>query len=522
MKNTLLIVMVLSVCLSCGSRTETTQKKPNIIIIYADDLGYGDLSTYGGKGVKTPAIDKLAANGVKFTDAHCSAATCTPSRYALLTGSYGFRSQAEVLPGDAPLLIDPNIGTLPSMLQGAGYRTGVVGKWHLGLGIGAIDWNEEIRPGPLEVGFDYSYIIPATGDRVPCVFVEGRQVVGLERDDPITVSYADRIGGDPVGYENPELLKQQADRQHSETIINGISRIGYMSGGNSARWRDEDFADILTEKAETFIEQNKRDPFFLFFSFHDIHVPRVVHERFEGASGMGPRGDAIVQMDWCVSQIQKVLDESGLSDNTLIIFTSDNGPVLDDGYADQAIELIGLHEPNGPFRGGKYSAYESGTRVPTIVYWPGQVQPGISNALLTQVDLYASLASLVGQDLSPEDAPDSFNYLNAWLGKQEEGRYEILEEAYTFALRQGKWKYIHPAKEGYSTWVEDVKHIESGLTLEEQLYDLKSDLSEQTNLASQFPEQVEKMKERIRAIQEAPTRPGWGEDNPTQSKTTFN
>ncbi len=516
----LFFLSILVIAISCQSKVENDKsehkQKPNIVIIYGDDLGYGDLGSYGATHVKTPAIDAMAEGGMKFTDAHCSAATCTPSRYALLTGSYGFRSRAEVLPGDAPLLINPEVGTLPSMLQNAGYTTGIVGKWHLGLGIGDIDWNEAIKPGPLEVGFDYSFIIPATGDRVPCVFVEGHHVVSLDKADPITVSYGEPIGMDPIGTEHPEMLKQQADRQHSETIVNGISRIGYMSGGNTARWKDEDFADVLTDKAVSFIDDNKEKPFFLFFSFHDIHVPRVPHERFKGTSGMGPRGDAIVQMDWCVGELKKALQERGLLENTLVIFTSDNGPVLDDGYEDQAVELLAEHNPNGPFRGGKYSAYESGTRVPTIVYRPGHVKPGVSSTLLNQVDLYASLASLVGEKLRPTDAPDSFDYLDSWLGKSNEGKTVMLEEAYTLALRDRDWKYILPAEKGFTTWVEDVKDIESGLSLEHQLYNLSEDIGEKVNLADQYPDKVAAMKAKIEAILENGTRPEWD-----RTQTTF-
>lgn len=434
----------LAILQACNSGSEYPEGKPNILIIYGDDLGYGDVGINGAKGVNTPYIDQLAKNGINFTDAHCSSATSTPSRYSLLTGSYAFRNNAAILPGDAPLLIDPGKGTLPSMLQKAGYKTAVIGKWHLGLGRGEVNWNEEIKPGPREVGFDYSFLIPATGDRVPCVYIENQHVVGSEANDPITVSYVQEFDDYPTGTEHPELLRMKSDSQHSNTIINGIGRIGYMKGGEKTLWVDEEFPILLTNKAKTFMEENQSSPFFLYFSFHDIHVPRVPNPMFIGKSTMGPRGDAIAQMDWCVGQLIKKIEELDLSRNTLIILTSDNGPVLDDGYEDRAVELLGDHKPTGPFSGGKYSAFEAGTRVPTIVSWPGVVTPGISDALLSQVDLYASLAQLTGQELVLNDAPDSQGLLNTWLGKSRKGRKLMLEESFTLAIRDGKWKYINP------------------------------------------------------------------------------
>lgn len=500
MKHLIFTTTCLAAVAACTpAKEEDTARKPNILIIYVDDLGYGDIGINGAKGVRTPNVDRLARGGVNFTDAHCSAAMSTPSRFSLLTGSYAFRNQAAILPGDAPLIIDPEKGTLPSMLQQAGYTTGVIGKWHLGLGRGEVNWNEEIKPGPREIGFDYSFLIPATGDRVPCVFVENQKVVGADPDDPIQVSYTDRIDGYPLGSEHPELLKQKADPQHSNTIVNGISRIGYMSGGKKALWKDEDFPFVLTNKAKTFITENKDHPFFLYFAFHDIHVPRVPNERFVGKSTMGPRGDAIAQMDWCTGELIRHLEELGLSENTLVIFSSDNGPVLDDGYADQAVELLGEHQPAGPYWGGKYSIYEAGTRVPTIVYWPGTVKPGVSRALLTQVDLYASLSRLVGREIGAGDAPDSENHLDAWLGKTEQAREVMLEEAFTLGLRMGTWKYIHPQNGNTPDWLLN-KEVETGLTDEIQLYNLDEDPGETINMATEHPEIVKEIQERLEKI----------------------
>jgi arylsulfatase A-like enzyme len=465
-----------------GGQNTADTNKPNVVIFYIDDLGYGDVGSYGATGVDTPNIDRLAANGIRFTDAHSSAATCTPSRYSLLTGEHGFRVEADILEGDAPLMIRPGKPTLAAMLGRAGYATGVVGKWHLGLGDGDLDWNDDISPGPLDIGFDYAFLLPATGDRVPAVYVENRQVVDLDSADPISVSYTGKVGDRATGYDNPELLRFAADPQHSDTIINGVSRIGHMGGGEAALWVDEAFPDVFTAKAVAFMREHRDEPFFLFHSFHDIHVPRLPNPRFEGRTTMGPRGDAIVQVDWMVGEIVAELQSLGIA----------NGPVLDDGYADQSVELIGDHRPAGPFRGGKYSAYEAGTRIPTIVYWPDSVEASTSNALLSQIDIYASVAGLLGVELEEREAIDSRNQIDAWLGRTDQGRDYLLEESVgTLALRKGNWKYILPWDgRGGLEWVADDKDIEGGFTSEPQLYDLDTDPGEQENLANRFPELV--------------------------------
>lgn len=494
-----LLLLVAPALVSSCLAQKMNPEKPNIILIYIDDLGYGDVSSYGATSVKTPNVDYLAKHGLRFTDAHCTAATCTPSRFSLLTGMYAFRNNAAILPGDAPLLIKPGSATLPALLQRAGYRTGVVGKWHLGLGVGIIDWNKSITPGPLEVGFDYSFIIPATTDRVPTVFVENYHVVSLDPADPIEVSYKGMIGDGLTGLSHPDLLKMKADTQHSNTIINGISRIGYMKGGNKARWRDEDIADVLTSKAKTFLIENKDKPFFLYFSVPDIHVPRAPHERFVGTTNMGTRGDVIAEMDWMTGEITKQLETLGLKNNTLIIFSSDNGPVLDDGYDDEAEKLAGSHQASGKYRGGKYSAYEGGTIVPTIVYWPGKIKPGVSNALFSQIDLLASLATLVRQQLPANAAPDSENKLTVLLGQSSKGRDYMLEEAFTLALRKDNWKYIAPQEKGTPEWLKN-KKIETGLMSVPQLYNLKNDPAEQHNLATQYPELVKQLEAELNRI----------------------
>jgi arylsulfatase A-like enzyme len=471
---------------------------PNIVLIYADDLGYGDVSCYGATNFKTPNIDSLASAGVRFTHAHSPSATCTPSRYAMLTGQYAWRKRGTgVLPGDARLIIEPGRTTLPSILQKAGYTTGVVGKWHLGLGAAELDWNGDITPGPLDIGFDYSFLIPATGDRVPCVFVENRRVVGLDPSDPIQVSFGQPVGNEPTGKDHPELLKMHPSHGHNQTIVNGISRIGYMSGGKAARWVDEDIADTITAKATAFINKHKDKPFFLYFATHDIHVPRVPHPRFVGKSGLGPRGDAIIQLDWCVGEILKTLDRLNLTDNTLVIFTSDNGPVVDDGYKDEAVEKLDGHKPAGPLRGGKYSAFDAGTRVPFIVRWPARVKLGSSDALACQIDLPASLAALTGQRLAREDAPDSFDILGALLGRTQTGRDHLVEHAGTLSLIKGPWKYIQPSR---GARYNRNTNTELGNDPEPQLYNLTSDIGEKNNVASEHPDIVAELSALLKKI----------------------
>jgi len=507
----ILAALFLVIASCSGKKTEDKQSgetKPNIIVFYVDDLGYGDVGCYGATSVATPNIDKLASNGIRFTDAHSTAATCTPSRYSLLTGRYAFRNNAAILPGDAPLLIQPGSYTIPTMLKKAGYKTGVVGKWHLGLGNGKIDWNADVKPGPLEIGFDYSFLLPSTGDRVPSVYLENYRVVNLSaEDEPIQVDYEMKLSGYPNGLDKPELLRQKADSQHSNTIVNGISRIGYMKGGESALWVDEDFPKVLSGKAIDFIKSANNNPFFLYFSFHDIHVPRLPHQDFVGKSTMGPRGDVIAQMDWVTGEVINQLEKLGLAKNTLIIFTSDNGPVLNDGYADQAEELLGNHLPAGPLRGGKYSAYEGGTRVPMIVYWHGNTTPGASNALISQVDLYATFAAIAGQPLANNEAIDSKNILPTLLNPKTSGNEIILEESYTLSIRQSKWKYIEPfnSEKKIPNFMKN-KGVEGGFEYFPQLFDLDTDIHEKNNVADKNPELVQALQAQLDRIRNLSAR----------------
>lgn len=503
MHRLLVLSLTLIILVTHGFAADSTKlTRPNILLIYADDIGYGDLSCYGADRIRTPNCDRAAREGLRFVDGHSASATCTPSRYAMLTGEYAWRKKGTgVLPGDAALIIEPGRTTLASVLKQAGYRTGVVGKWHLGLGRQGMDWNGEIKPGPLDLGFDECFLMPATGDRVPCVYVENLRVLGLDPKDPIQVKFGQKVGDEPTGKDHPQLLSVHPSHGHDQTIVNGVSRIGYMTGGKSARWVDQNMADVFVDRARSFVEGHiaarKDQPFFLYFATHDVHVPRLPHPRFAGKSGMGPRGDALLEFDWCVGEVLDLLDKHKLTDNTMVIISSDNGPVIDDGYKDDAVALLNGHKPSGPLRGGKYSNFEAGTRVPFIVRWPGRVNPGASNALVCQIDLLATLASLTGQTYDAQTAPDTENVLAAFLGDSPDGRDTLVEHANVLSLRQGPWKLIEPgkgAKRSANT------NTELGNDPSPQLYNLQLDLGETTSVADSHPDRVSQMQKLLESI----------------------
>jgi arylsulfatase A-like enzyme len=471
---------------SATKKATTEVKHPNIVIIYLDDLGYGDVGAYGATEIKTPNMDALANGGVRFTNGYATSATCTPSRYGLLTGVYPWRNKdAKILPGTAPLLIDTAQVTLPKMLKKQGYQTAVVGKWHLGLGTGDADWNKQISPGPNEVGFDYSYIMAATQDRVPTVYINNGYVDNLDPKDPIDVSYQQNFEGEPTGKDNPELTTMKWHHGHNNSIVNGIPRIGFMKGGKSAKWSDVDIADHFLDKAKTWVKTHKDRPFFLYYALNQPHVPRTPNQRFVGLSGMGPRGDAILEADWCIGELIKTLNIEGLLENTLIVFTSDNGPVLNDGYYDDAVEKIGKHKPTGPLRGGKYSLFEAGTRVPFVTYWKGKIEPKVSGALVCQMDLLASFSKLVGVDVNTTDSQDMLDVL---MGESDHGRDALILEATSrTVLRKGDWLMIPPYK---GPAIEKDVNIELGNSKEFQLYNLKHDIGQQQNQAANNPEKL--------------------------------
>ncbi len=471
--------------------TGVSAQRPNVVMIYVDDLGFGDLEYYGAVGVNTSNINSLANGGLRFANAYCVASTSTPSRYSLLTGEYPWRKPGtDVAAGDAAMIISPEQYTVADVFKDAGYTTAAFGKWHLGLGAesGRQDWNAPITPAPTDIGFDHSYIMAATADRVPCVFIEDGNVANYDSVAPIYVSYQRNFEGEPTGAENPELLYNlKSSHGHNMSIVNGIGRIGYMKGGGSALWKDENIADTITLRAIEFIKGCGNAPFFIYFAPNDIHVPRFPHPRFRGKSEMGLRGDAVAQLDWCVGELLRTLKEQGVYENTLIILTSDNGPVFDDGYDDRAEELVGAHSPTGGLRGGKYSAFEGGTRVPLIIHWPARIkEAAVKEGLVSQIDFLDVMASVAGVSSGTPLSPDGFpSEAAVWLGEVPQSRSFAVGMAAnrTMSLILDKWKYIEP--KGGPSMVPWGPKIETGYSTEPQLFKkVDGEFNERENVAA--------------------------------------
>ena len=489
-----------------GSPAPAADRPPNVIVILADDLGWGDVSCQGGR-VPTPAIDRLAREGRRFTSGYCSASTCTPTRYSLLTGEYAFRRPGTgIAPPNAPAVIQPGTPTLPAALREAGYATAVVGKWHLGLGERGQgpDWNGRLAPGPLEIGFDHCFILPTTNDRVPQVFVAGDRVRNLDPVDPLWVGDKKPSPDHVNGIDHRDRLRMDWSHGHNGTIHNGIGRIGFYTGGQAARFRDEDLADAWVSESLRWItaqhEAEPDKPFFLFFASHDIHVPRVPHERFADVSGLGPRGDCIVEFDWCVGALTAALERLGIADDSIVIVCSDNGPVLDDGYKDDAVEKLGDHRPAGPFRGGKYSVYEGGTRTPFIAWGPGRIAPGVSDEIVCTLDLPRSLATLAGRPPAAGLFPDSEDVLGAIVGAAGAKRRTSLVQqdngtSGRFGYRSGNWKLVRqPTGQGKAEGKFKPRPPRDAL------YDLAADPGEATDVAGEFPEVATRLAAELDAV----------------------
>lgn len=501
-----------------GEEGETLSDRPNIVLINADDLGYGDLSCYGATKVTTPNIDSLATTGRRFTDAHAASAVCSPSRYGMLTGRYPLRRNFWGPTGmDQPLTIDTDRGTLASLLKKAGYATAVVGKWHLGLGEEKPDWNGELKPGPLEIGFDYFYGVPIVNCIPPYVYVENHRVVGHDPDEPFVYG--------------EESVTEKWPAKGGYNMIGGARRAHEL-------YRDEQVGTTLTEKSVAWLreEGKKNNPFFLYLAPLNIHHPFTPAPRFQGTSDCGRYGDFIHELDWMVGEVMNAVEEMGQTENTLFLFTSDNGGMLNEGGQDA---WRAGHRLNGDLLGFKFGAWEGGHRIPFIARWPGKIPAGtVSDQLMSHIDLMATFAGILGRPLADGVGQDSVNQLETLTGTPHAPvRDELVISPNSpdhLLVRKGRWVYIPAQDEGgfQQTEIGDhtfggaavfklTKQINSDFTADgtlkdnappAQLYDLESDQGQAINVYNHHPEVVKELDDIVAAHrrQIIPSEPlGW-------------
>lgn len=501
-KSTRLILALAFLIVSQTANTYAANQPPNVVVIFADDLGYGDLGCYGATKLQTPNIDRLAKQGRRFTDAHSASAVCTPSRYALMTGEYPFRkglSKPVFL--KTGLVLDTDRTTVADVMKNARYTTACIGKWHLGFGKKAPNWNGDLKPGPLEVGFDYYFGVPVVNSHPPFVFVENHRVVGLVPEDPFVFN------------------KQANTREFPEKMF--TNQIGGADAAH-ALYDDEAVGTRLTEKSIEWITANKDKPFFLYLATTNIHHPFTPAPRFQGTSQCGRYGDFVHELDWIVGEVMTTLKQQGLHDNTLVIFTSDNGGMLNAGGQDA---WKAGHRLNHDLLGFKFGAWEGGHRIPFIARWPGKISANTtSDQLICNVDLLATMAALVDQDLSAADGPDSFNILSALADMPSQPIRDHLvlgaSKASHLTIRKGKWLYIGAKGSGGFGSKKNTKFARGGpaahlLTKQvnsdinngklkrdappAQLYDLEVDPSQTTNLYASHPKIVKTMSDLLKA-----------------------
>ena len=520
------VIFVLTVALSTLSADDTP---PNVVLIFADDLGYGDLGCYGATKTQTPNIDRLAKEGRRFTDAHSASAVCTPSRYGLLTGEYPSRKN---IWGPAaitkPLLIDTEKLTIADLFKNKGYSTAAFGKWHLGFGTGTNNWKQPLRPGPQDLGFDYFFGVPVVNSAPPFVFVENDRVFGGDPDNPLVY-----LGRNPGDKASPitQLAEEHGNRNKN-----------FFGGALEAHKLYNDFTlgTTLVEKATKWIADQPDKPFFLYLATTNIHHPFTPAPRFQGTSECGLYGDFVHELDWIVGEVMEALEEKGVADNTLVIFTSDNGGMFNHG-GQKAFEMG--HRVNGDLLGFKFGVWEGGHRVPFIARWPGEIKQGTtSKQLISGVDMLATFAALTEQDLENEQLADSVNVLPAMTGQPDSPLRDTLvlcpNKPSNLAIRKGKWVYIGARGSGgfrggpgahaaggpvcasfvgsVNSDFEDGKYKADAPTA--QLYDLEADLSQTRNLHDEYPEVVKEMKALLAtyAPPKQNTRPQKG---PSGSKT---
>jgi arylsulfatase A len=448
--------------------------RPNIVLILADDFGYGSPNCYGSspRHVKTPNMDRIAREGIRFTDANTPSSVCTPTRYGLLTGRYCWRTSLKsgVLGIQSPLHIETDRVTLASLLKGQGYRTAAIGKWHLGYGKGTTDYTQPLRPGPLDIGFDYHFSVPQNHGDSTGVFVENDRVLGLR---------SNKVAPFGKTYYGRPYLGIDAPQRDNDTVM-----------------------EVLTGKAvEWLARQDSASPFFLYFTPVAVHEPTTPSKATKGSSPAGPAGDWIHDLDLSLGRILKALDEKGFAKDTLVIFTSDNGGLLlTEGDRPEAEAYRAGLRVNGSWRGRKHSIYEGGFRVPFLVRWPGQAPAGTtSNETISLVDMLATVAAITGAPLPPaaEGAEDSHNVLPAFLGRKTARplRASIITHSVegNFAIRRGSWKYIEGRPAVPMDRVSAIRRDE----MKPQLYNLTDDPGEQKNLIEQHPEVARQLKDLL-------------------------
>lgn len=447
-------------------------EKPNVVIILADDMGYGDVQALNENSkIPTPNLNGLAAEGVTFTDAHTPSAVCTPTRYGLVTGRYCWRSRLKkgVLNGYGEPLIETERPTIGSLLKSAGYNTGIIGKWHLGLGFqkdadGKFDFSLPVTHSPNDVGFDYSYVIPASLDFPPYVYVQNHKLT--------------------------EFPSEPVDKHNFPAF--------WRKGERSPEFVMEETLDHLVGKAKNYIEENanKEKPFLLYFPLTAPHKPVIPHERFRGKTECGPYGDFVHQVDYSVGEVLKKLDELKIADNTIVIFTSDNGSYMyrypafsDDHVSDETIQGFAAnnHTANGVFRGTKADIYDAGHHVPFFVRWPETLEAGktVTNTVCL-TDIFATLSEIVKAPKPDGSAEDSYSF-NALLGDNsaEYSRAPVIHHSVggMFAIRKGDWKLVLGNGSGG-------RELPRGKNFQEpyQLYNMKEDVGETNDVISKHPE----------------------------------
>jgi arylsulfatase A len=482
--------------------TSLAADKPNIIIIYADDMGYGDISIMNPESkIPTPNLDKLTASGMRFDDGHSSSGICTPSRYALLTGNYHWRRMHGIVNSFGASVFKENEMTMPRMLKQQGYKTAAIGKWHLGFDWKSImkdpskkvkqgkktaylpeafDWSKPIAGGPLSIGFDYYF-----GDGVinfpPYCWVENDRVT-----------------------ETPTVMLDLKGTKPPE------GNWECRPGPAVENWNHYDVLPTLTEKTLNYIDQqNKDEAFFLYFALPGPHAPIIPNKEFIGKSQAGPYGDFIYQIDWITGEVIKKLKEKDLYDNTIVIFTADNGP---EHYAYKRTEAF-KHYSSGKLRGLKRDIYEGGHRVPFIVSWPKKIKSSISQETISQIDLMATIAKITGASLQENQAVDSYNMLNILMGEKPSTpvREATVQNTKTdkFAIRRGDWLFINASTGHHSGgYSKDFFEKHGFHAIDKKapglLYNLKNDISQKHNVYDQHPEIVKELKELLNQYRNTP------------------